>query len=89
METHRIVKVECGAYHTVCVTHDNLIYGFGSSLSGELGLGKGGEPTRPTLIDIKLKQIESRDPLTVMLAGDEDIEVSPYLAKVNQQCAVK
>jgi len=38
LEEHRVVRVACGGYHTLALTHSNQLYGFGSNISGECGL---------------------------------------------------
>ena len=56
LESQRVVRVACGGYHTIVLTQDNKLFGFGSNQSGECGTGKPQDIFKPTLIDIPPKK---------------------------------
>lgn len=45
-----IVDVAVGAEHTLCVTSDGYVYGWGSNSDGQLGLGHTGTVREPERI---------------------------------------
>jgi RCC1 and BTB domain-containing protein len=38
LENERIVSVACGSYHTLILTQENKLFGFGSNNCGECGI---------------------------------------------------
>lgn len=42
--------VSCGALHTMCVTNDNRLWGWGDNSYGQLGLGDDRDRSEPTII---------------------------------------
>eukprot|EP00742_Colponemidia_sp_Colp-10_P002210 GILJ01002363.1.p1 GENE.GILJ01002363.1~~GILJ01002363.1.p1 ORF type:complete len:646 (-),score=71.18 GILJ01002363.1:240-2123(-) len=49
--SRRVQKISCGDYHTVAVTEDFKVYGWGSNVFGQLGVGDEIERPRPTLLE--------------------------------------
>jgi alpha-tubulin suppressor-like RCC1 family protein len=37
MLKHFIVQVACGSYHTLCLTREGAIWGFGKNRNGQIG----------------------------------------------------
>ena len=50
-EDEAIIYVSCGAFHTVCINEDNLVYGFGSNT--QYAIGQKDQKTYPTPVLIK------------------------------------
>jgi len=46
----RVVKVACGGFHTLVLTSDNELYGFGSGVYGECGHGQFIDSSTPKMI---------------------------------------
>jgi alpha-tubulin suppressor-like RCC1 family protein len=46
----KCVKVVCGGYHTMVLTEDNLLYGFGKGTYGQCGYGAAEDTSLPKLI---------------------------------------
>jgi alpha-tubulin suppressor-like RCC1 family protein len=36
---HFIVQVACGSYHTLCLTREGVVWGFGKNKNGQIGTG--------------------------------------------------
>lgn len=50
LASKRIVKVVCGGFHTLALTTENELYGFGSGIYGECGTGEYLDTAKPKLI---------------------------------------
>ena len=51
LRKHKIAMVSCGAFHTMCITKSQELWGFGGRLYGKLGDGSStGNAVTPTLI---------------------------------------
>ena len=46
-----MISVACGDTHTIAMTADGKLYGFGRNQNGQLGLGTSTDQLHPTLID--------------------------------------
>ena len=57
LEEHRVVKVACGGYHTMALTSDNQLFGFGSNVSGECGMKEAKNLNRPMKVVIKATRL--------------------------------
>jgi alpha-tubulin suppressor-like RCC1 family protein len=51
----RIVKVSCGGFHTLALTSENELYGFGSGNYGECGYGEFQDTAKPRLVKFPQK----------------------------------
>lgn len=51
LESHRVVKIGCGGYHTFCLTSEDELFAFGAGTYGECGYGE----AKDTLIPRKIK----------------------------------
>jgi len=40
LRNKRVIKVACGGFHTIALTSENELYGFGSGVYGECGYGE-------------------------------------------------
>jgi len=49
-EKMSVMKISCGAYHTVIIDNKGNVYSWGVNLNGQLGLGDQVDRTEPTLI---------------------------------------
>ena len=70
LEEHRIIKVACGGYHTLALTQENELFGFGSNVSGECGIQEAKNLNRP----MKIRVMGTRQPfdsLSKILAEEE------------------
>ena len=81
LERHRVVKVACGGYHTLVLTQDNQLFGFGSNQSGECGLGESRDLNKPLPIVIPTRR--KTNPLTADLGEQEHLVPLEDLAKPN------
>ena len=52
LEDHRIVRIACGGYHTLALTQENLLFAFGSNVSGECGHVEAKNLARPLRIRV-------------------------------------
>jgi regulator of chromosome condensation len=50
LASKRITKIACGGFHTLALTSDNELYGFGSGVYGECGYGEFYDTSKPKLI---------------------------------------
>lgn len=51
LATKHVVQISCGQFHSLVLTNSGELYGFGSNIHGQLGLGFDSEKvTKPTLI---------------------------------------
>lgn len=46
----RVINVACGDTHTIAMTSDGSLYGFGRNQNGQLGLGHSNDAVQPVLI---------------------------------------
>lgn len=53
LEEFRVIKVACGGYHTLALTSDNKLFGFGSNVSGECGIPEAKNLNRPMRVALK------------------------------------
>ena len=44
------MKVACGGFHTLALTSENELYGFGGSVYGECGYGDFNDTSKPKLV---------------------------------------
>jgi alpha-tubulin suppressor-like RCC1 family protein len=58
LKSKKVSKVNCGGYHTIVLTHDNNLYGFGKGEYGQLGYGASEDCTLPKLITFNKKSIQ-------------------------------
>ena len=66
----RVIKVACGGFHTLALTSDNDLYGFGGGCYGELGQGVFADSATPKQIIV---------PGDTQKQEDEDFELDLYL----------
>ena len=64
--TVSIVKVSAGSRHTLALTCDGMVYSWGWGQNGQLGLGVGVIPAKPTLI------AELRDVMEISAGGKDE-----------------
>ena len=83
LEQHRVVRVACGGYHTLVLTQDNQLFGFGSNQSGECGIGQSKDINKPTPIEIPARR--KTNPLIADLMTEYEQPLVPLeeLAKPN------
>jgi alpha-tubulin suppressor-like RCC1 family protein len=53
----KVIKVQCGGYHTIVLCNDNNLYGFGKSTYGQCGYGVSEDATIPKLIKFSRKTV--------------------------------
>ena len=70
LEEKRIVRVACGGYHTLALTQEGELFGFGSNVSGECGVPDRKNLTRPVKIMIKRVR-NAYDTLSRMMQEEE------------------
>lgn len=46
----KVINVACGDTHSIAMTSDGALYGFGRNLNGQLGLGNNSDVLQPVLI---------------------------------------
>ena len=51
----RVCKVSCGGFHTIVMTGENEVYGFGSGIYGECGYGEFVDTNKPKLVKFPMK----------------------------------
>ena len=81
LENHRVMRVACGGYHTIVLTAENLLFGFGSNQSGECGIGEPKDINRPMPIEIPTRR--KTNPLISDLLPEHDTVPLEDLAKPN------
>ena len=52
LEQYRVVKVSCGGYHTILLTSDGDLFGFGAGSYGEIGYGESKDSSTPKKIEV-------------------------------------
>ncbi|KRX02730.1 Regulator of chromosome condensation 1/beta-lactamase-inhibitor protein II [Pseudocohnilembus persalinus] len=50
----KIIQISCGQYHTMALSDDNQVYGWGKSMQGECGFGEYINANEPKMVNIKL-----------------------------------
>ena len=55
MNQKRVVKVACGGFHTLILTSENEVYGFGAGNYGECGYGDFLDTSKPRLVKFPQK----------------------------------
>ncbi len=61
LSSKRIVKVVCGGFHTLALTSENELYGFGSGNYGECGYGEFIDTSKPKLIKFPNDQLNTNN----------------------------
>lgn len=46
------MKIVCGGYHTLCLTSEDELFGFGAGSYGECGYGEAKDTSLPRLIKL-------------------------------------
>ncbi len=77
LDEHEVKLAACGREHTVCVTATNEVYGFGSSIYDQLGLGHLGIFPRPQRIPgltavPSIRQLACGFYSTAVIGGDDN-----------------
>jgi alpha-tubulin suppressor-like RCC1 family protein len=77
LDEHEVKMAACGREHTVCVTATNEVYGFGSSIFDQLGLGHLGIFPRPQRIQglttiPSIRQLDCGFYSTAVVGGDDN-----------------
>ena len=49
---HKIVKLDCGADHSLALNSNGQVYGWGENEQGQLGLGDSESRNKPTLLSM-------------------------------------
>jgi hypothetical protein len=75
LENSRVVKIACGGYHSIVLTSEDEIYGFGSGAYGELGQGETKDSAKPKRID--LVQHKNKELQRNLVSDDEMADEDP------------
>eukprot|EP00347_Sterkiella_histriomuscorum_P005662 403355741 len=87
LSSKRIVKVACGGFHTLALTSENELYGFGSGNYGECGNGEFMDTSKPKLIKFPNDHLDTKKNVTDDLeeyGHDEEFVLEMYLKEQPQ-----